>query len=137
MGPQKVQLPWDRIKYKFHGYFILSIIFVLFSIILYTVLQFSFGRIYQDCDAKIDNKYQILLYLQMFLGCVGIIWYTFSLDQAVMQENGEEEEEEEEDIIVEGRKTETSADLKSNSTIEDSMSSLYSSNRSGGHLQDS
>lgn len=136
MGPQKVQLPWDRIKYKFHGYFILSILYVLFSIILYTVLQVSFGRIYQDCDAKIENKYQILLYLQMFLGCVGIIWYTFSLDQAVMQENGEEEEEEEEDIIVEGRKTEES-DLKSNSTIEDSMSSLYSSNRSGGHLHDS
>ena len=41
-----VQLPWDQIKYKFHGYFILSILYVLFSIALYTVLQANFGLIF-------------------------------------------------------------------------------------------
>jgi hypothetical protein len=54
-----------------------------------------------------------------------------------LQENGEEEEEEEgEVLIVDGRRTETT-DYECDKTIEDSMSSLYSSNRSGGKLGDS
>ncbi len=54
-----------------------------------------------------------------------------------MQENGEEEEEEEgEVLIVDERRTETT-DYECDKTIEDSMSSLYSSNRSGGKLEDS
>lgn len=79
-----VEVPWDSIKYRFNGFFIVSILFLVFSL-TFDIVNHSLQGFQKY--TYISVGIQIVFNMQLLLGTLGLLGYFQFIEEKFIQEH--------------------------------------------------